>query len=223
MLEPTLVAASETPTPTDTDAELLVRLRCGDEDAFLELVDRYGPVMLRVALSYVRTQSVAEEVVQDAWIGVLQSLHRFEGRSSLRTWLLRILANRARTRGVREARCVPFSSLRRDDEDDAPAVPPERFQGPEGRFPGGWASFPTDWETLPEERLLAQETLTRVDAAIRRLPQRQQEVMVLRDVEGWSSEEVCEVLELSAGNQRVLLHRARSRVRESLEAYLERA
>jgi RNA polymerase sigma-70 factor (ECF subfamily) len=207
----------------DPDAELLARLRCGEETAFLELVRRYGPVMHRLALTYVRTPSVAEEVVQDAWIGVLGSLERFQGRSSLRTWLLRILANRARTRGAREARCLPFSALASDCEREEPAVEPERFQGADGRFPGGWAVFPTPWDSLPEERLLARETLTQVDAAIRRLPPRQQEVIVLRDVEGWSAEEVCDALELTAANQRVLLHRARSRVRGSLECYLEAA
>jgi RNA polymerase sigma-70 factor, ECF subfamily len=211
--------ANPTAVDADPDADLLARLRRGDEDAFLELVGRYGPVMQRIALSYVRTPSVAEEVVQDAWIGVLRSLARFEGRSTFRTWLLRILTNRARTRGAREARIVPFSSLVGDDE-DGPSVPAERFQGPDGRFPGGWTSFPTDW---PEQELLARETLERVNAAIRELPERLQEVIVLRDVEGWSSEEVCDALELSAGNQRVLLQRARSRVRASLEAYLEPA
>jgi RNA polymerase sigma-70 factor (ECF subfamily) len=213
MPEPTLVAA-------DPDAGLIERVRQGDEDAFLELVNRYGAVMQRIALSYVRTPSVAEEVVQDAWIGVLRSVHRFEGRSSVRTWLLRILANRARTRGAREARCTPFSSLV-DHDDEGPSVAAERFQGSAERFPGGWRQFPTDWATLPEERLLARETLDRVDAAIRELPVRQQEVIVLRDVEGWSSEEVCEALELTAVNQRVMLHRARSHVRARLESYLE--
>ena len=221
MSDPTLVLASD-PGTADPDAELLARLRAGDEAAFLELVRKYGPVMQRVALTYVRSPSVAEEVVQDAWIGVLRSLHRFQGRSTLRTWLLRILANRARTRGVREARCVPFASLAREGEDE-PSLAPERFQGPEGRFPGGWAAFPTDWDTIPEQHLLAQETLAHVDAAIRELPGRQQEVMVLRDIEGWTPEEVCEALDLSAGNQRVLLHRARSRVRSALESYLEPA
>src|SRR5204863_3620699 len=141
---------------------LLARLRCGDEEAFLELVRRYGPVMQRLALTYVRSPAVAEEVVQDAWIGVLGSLERFEGRSLLRTWLLRILTNRARTRGVREARSVPFSSL----GDDDPSVAPERFRGPEDQYTGGWVAFPTDWSTLPEQQLLAQETLALVDAAI---------------------------------------------------------
>jgi RNA polymerase sigma-70 factor, ECF subfamily len=141
--------------------------------------------MKRIALGYVRTPAIAEEVVQDAWLGALRSLHRFEGRSSLKTWLLRILTNRARTRGEREARCVPFSAL---VDDEGPSVPAERFQGPDGRYPGGWASVPTDWDTIPEARLLARETLARVNDAIRRLPARQQEVMVLRDVEGWSSD-----------------------------------
>jgi RNA polymerase sigma-70 factor, ECF subfamily len=222
MSESTLVTASAPPGSPDPDAELLARLRRADEAAFLELVERYGPMMLRVALTYVRSRAVAEEVVQDTWIGVLNSLDRFEGRSSLRTWLLRILTNRATTRGVREARCVPFSSLEREGADE-PSVDPERFQGPAGRFPGGWAAFPCDWETVPEQRLLAQETLAQVESAIRTLPGRQQEVIVLRDVEGWSAEEVCDALDLSAVNQRVLLHRARSRVRGALERYLEAA
>ena len=220
MSEPTLVPTGAATWIDDPDAELLARLRRGDEAAFLELVQRYGPVMMRIALTYVRVPSVAEEVVQDTWMGALKSLERFEGRSTLRTWLLRILANQARTRGAREARCVPFSTLVGDDE---PSVAPERFQGPDGRFPGGWASFPADWETIPEERILARETLREVEAAIRALPPSQQEVIVLRDVEGWSAEEVCATLDLSPGNQRVLLHRARSRVRGALELYLETA
>jgi RNA polymerase sigma-70 factor, ECF subfamily len=220
MSEITLVPAAAALEPEDPDAEQVRRVRRGDEAAFLALVRRYGPVMHRVALSYVRSPSVAEEVVQDAWLGALRSLERFEGRSTFRTWLLRIVANRARTRGTREARCLPFSALVGDGE---PVVDPECFQGQEGRFPGGWAAFPTPWDTVPEERLLARETLELISAAIRRLPPRQQEVIVLRDVEGWSADEVCDALELSAANQRVLLHRARSRVRGSLEHYLEAA
>jgi RNA polymerase sigma-70 factor, ECF subfamily len=216
MSEPTLA-----PTGADPDAELLVRLRGGDEAAFLALVHKYGPVMQRVALTYVRTPAVAEEVVQDAWVGMLKALDRFEGRSTLRTWLLRILSNRAQTRGALEARSVPFSSL--TDDDDEPSVETERFQGPDGRFPGGWAAFPTSWESLPEERMLARETLVQVDTAIRGLPGRQQQVIVLRDVAGWSADEVCDALSLTPENQRVLLHRARSRVRASLEHYLEAA
>jgi RNA polymerase sigma-70 factor, ECF subfamily len=208
------------PAVEDPDAELLAGLRRGEEAAYMALVERYGPMMLRVALGHVRSRAVAEEVVQEAWLGVLKSLPRFEGRACLRTWLLRILVNRARTRGAREARCVPFSCVGDGDE---PAVDPDRFQGPDGRYPGGWAAFPADWSALPEERLLAREAVELIDGAIRELPARHQEVIVLRDVEGWSSEEVCEALELSQANQRVLLHRARSRVRASLEVYMEAA
>jgi RNA polymerase sigma-70 factor (ECF subfamily) len=205
-----------------TDSELVTRLCAGDEDAFMALVDRYGPVMMRIARSHVPSAAVAEEVVQEAWLGVLAGIGRFEGRSSLKTWILRILTNRAKTRGERERRTVPMSCVYPDD-DDAPAVDPDRFQGPGGRYPGGWVAFPQSWESIPEERLLAQETLDCVQDAIRVLPARQQDVIVLRDVEGWSSEEVCEALDISEGNQRVLLHRARSRVRGALERYLEAA
>src|SRR4051794_16169897 len=204
----------------DADAELLARLRAGDEDAFMTLVDKYGPLMLRIALTHVRTRAVAEEVVQEAWLGVLQGLDRFEGRSTLKTWILRIVANRARTRGEREARSVPLSSLGSEAGEDEPAVDPERFLGPDHpMYPGGWAIPPHSWARMPEEKLLAGETLQQVRAAIAKLPPRQQEVMVLRDVEGWEPEEVSQALELTPGNQRVLLHRARSKVRTDLERY----
>jgi RNA polymerase sigma-70 factor, ECF subfamily len=201
----------------DVDAELLARLRAGDEQAFMELVDRYGPLMLRIALSHVSSRAVAEEVVQEAWLGVLTGLDRFEGRSSLKTWLLRIVANRARTRGERERRTVPFSAIGPETGEDEPSVDPDRFLPPDHPlYPGGWAVPPRAW---PEERLLAAETLEKVREAIATLPPRQQEVIVLRDVEGWDPEEVSVALELSAGNQRVLLHRARSKVRGELERY----
>src|SRR4051812_11460016 len=206
----------------DVDQALLDRLRAGDEDAFMTLVDRYGPLMLRIALTHVRTRAVAEEVVQEAWLGVLQGLSRFEGRSSLKTWILRIVANRARTRGEREARSIPMSSLGSDVGEDEPAVDPDRFRGPDDpMYPGAWAIPPHSWAGLPEERLLASETLDQVRAAIAKLPARQQEVIVLRDVEGWEPEEVSAALELTPGNQRVLLHRARSKVRADLERYFE--
>ena len=206
----------------DADAELLLRLRAGDEEAFMTLVDRYGPLMLRIALTHVRTRAVAEEVVQEAWLGVLQGLDRFEGRSTLKTWILRIVANRARTRGEREARSVPLSSLGSEDDEDGPAVDPDRFlPGDHPMYPDGWAIPPRSWARLPEERLLAAETLQQVRAAIAKLPARQQEVIVLRDVEGWEPEEVSAALELTPGNQRVLLHRARSKVRNELEHYLD--
>ena len=206
----------------DADSELLERLRIGDEDAFMTLVDRYGPLMLRIALTHVRTRAVAEEVVQEAWLGVLQGLDRFEGRSTLKTWILRIVANRARTRGEREARSVPLSSLGPDQGEDEPAVDPDRFLPPDHpMYPGGWAIPPHSWARMPEERLLAAETLQQVRAAIAKLPPRQQEVIVLRDVEGWEPEEVSTALELTPGNQRVLLHRARSKVRNELEHYFD--
>jgi RNA polymerase sigma-70 factor (ECF subfamily) len=206
----------------DADSALLERLKAGDEAAFMTLVDKYGPLMLRIALSHVRTRAVAEEVVQEAWLGVLQGLSRFEGRSSLKTWILRIVANRARTRGEREARSVPMSSLGPDDDEDGPAVNPDRFlPGDHPMYPGGWSIPPHSWARMPEDRLLASETLQQVRAAIGKLPPRQQEVIVLRDVEGWDPEEVSAALELTPGNQRVLLHRARSKVRNELERYFD--
>jgi len=202
--------------PTE-EKQLVARLRAGDEQAFMEIVDAYGPLMMRVALNYVRTRAVAEEVVQEAWLAVLTGLDRFEARSSLKTWLLRILMNRAKSRGEREARFVPFSSLTEVDE---PSVDPDRFlPADHPDWPGHWAIPPRSWASVPEERLFARETLTLVGRAIAGLPRRQQEVIVLRDVEGWDADEVCAALGLSLGNQRVLLHRARSKVRAQLEPH----
>jgi RNA polymerase sigma-70 factor (ECF subfamily) len=201
------------------ETALLARLRAGDERAFEAVVEAYYPAMLAVARGYVRTRAVADEVVQEAWLGVLKGLDRFEGRSSLRTWVLQIVANIARTRAVREARSVPFSAF--EVEGDEPAVEPERFRGPDDPFPGHWRSYPTDWRTLPEQRLLSQETLDLVAQTIEELPDAQRAVITLRDVTGCSSEEVCDALGLSEGNQRVLLHRARARVRARLERYVD--
>lgn len=202
--------------PVPADEELLRRLRAGDEDAFMEIVERYSPLMRRLALGYVRSPAVADEVVQEAWLGVLTGLERFQGRSSLKTWILRILVNQARSRAQRERRSLPFSALA-GQEDDGPAVDPERFLASNG----AWATLPADWRVLPEERLLARETLGELRAAVEALPPRQREVFVLRDVEGWDAAEVADALELSPGNQRVLLHRARSKVRSALEQRLE--
>jgi RNA polymerase sigma-70 factor, ECF subfamily len=203
------------------DEALLDALREGDETAFVTLVNRYSPLMLRVALTHVRTRGVAEEVVQEAWMGVLSSLPRFEGRSSLKTWIFRILTNRAKTRGERESRCTPLSALAPPD-DDGPAIDADRFlPADDPRWPGHWAAAPRDWRTLPDDRLMAGETLQLLKAAIDRLPTRQQRVLVLRDVEGWEAEEVCAALALTEGNQRVLLHRARAAVRRKLEPYLD--
>jgi RNA polymerase sigma-70 factor, ECF subfamily len=208
----------ETVTTRD-EAALLARLRDGDERAFEQLVESFYPSMLAVAQGYVRTRAVADEVVQEAWVGVLKGLSRFEGRSSLRTWVLQIVANIARTRAVREARSLPFSSF--DVDDGERSVDADRFRGPDDPFPGHWKSYPTDWRTLPEQRLSSAETLARVRTAIEELPDAQRAVITMRDVTGCSSEEVCETLGLSEGNQRVLLHRARARVRARLEAYLD--
>jgi RNA polymerase sigma-70 factor (ECF subfamily) len=212
---------TETAAAADPDAELLTRLRDGDEEAFRMLVARYNATLLRVARLHVRDRQAAEEVVQETWLAVVKGLERFEERSSLKTWLFRILTNRAKTRGERESRSLPFSALAAAAvESDEPAVDADRFQGPDGAAPGGWAAPPASWETIPDERLLSQETLGRVAAAIDALPPAQREVIRLRDVEGWDSDEVCALLDLSQGNQRVLLHRARSKVRAALESYL---
>jgi RNA polymerase sigma-70 factor (ECF subfamily) len=201
------------------EAKLVARLRAGDEEAFSGLVERCHPTMLAVARTYVKTRASAEEVVQDAWLGVLNGLDRFEGRSSLKTWIMRIVVKTALTRGAREARSVPFSSL--TPEGDEPAVSPDRFRGANDGFPGHWNRYPRDWQSLPEEALLGHETFDLVLDTIDGLPEAQRLVITLRDVHGWTAEEVCTSLELSSGNQRVLLHRARSRVRAALERHFD--
>ena len=194
-------------------------LRSGDEEAFLALVRRHQAAMVRVAQIYVSRRDIAEEVVQEAWVGVLRGLERFEGRSSLKTWLFRIVTNLAKTRAVREGRTIPFSALRAPESVPEPAVEPERFRRPDDpRWPGHWASKPTEW---PEEQLVENEALERIRNAIDALPDTQRAVITLRDVEGWSAEEVCNALEVSETNQRVLLHRARSKVRGALEQYFD--
>ena len=211
----------DAPEVIDADAVLLEGLRAGDEAAFTELVDRYSSSMLRVARMYVPSQAVAEEVVQETWLGVLTGLERFEGRSSLKTWLFRILVNRARTRGERERRTVPFATLAgREAEGEDPAVGPERFfPADHDRWPHHWASPPERWDESPERSLQSAETLRVVRDAIEKLPPMQRLVITMRDLEGWDSEEVRNALEISETNQRVLLHRARSKVRTALEAY----
>lgn len=200
------------------EADLLTRLRAGDEQAFRDLVGRHHRTMLAVARRYVGTRAVAEEVVQEAWLGVLKGLDRFEGRSSLTTWILRILVNIAKTRGAREARTVPYAALA--GPDDEVSVAPERFRGRGDQYTGGWWAFPDDWSRLPEQALLQRETLKVVTDAIEALPALQRSVIAMRDIQGCGPEDVCSVLEISDGNQRVLLHRARSRVRAALETHL---
>jgi RNA polymerase sigma-70 factor (ECF subfamily) len=195
---------------------LVAALRSGDEAAFTTLVRDFGPSMLRLARLYVSSRAVAEEVVQETWVGVLRGIERFEGRSSLKTWIYRILTNTAKTRGIREGRSVPFSSLAA--EDDGPSVDPDRFLGEESRFPGHWAAPPQRWEG--SERLLTQEALAVIEREIAKLPPAQAVVITMRDVEGFAADEVCNALEISETNQRVLLHRARSKVRRALEEYM---
>jgi RNA polymerase sigma-70 factor (ECF subfamily) len=183
------------------------------------LVEQLQPAMLRVARMYVSTSAVAEEVVQETWLAVLRGLGSFEGRSTIRTWIFRILTNIAKTRGLREGRSVPFASIAGDDL-DTPAVDPSRFDTPEGSSRGRWSSLPDDWTALPEDRLLGHETLAVIGGVIAELPPMQAEVIRMRDVLGWSSEEVRNALDLTETNQRVLLHRARAKVRDALERYL---
>jgi RNA polymerase sigma-70 factor (ECF subfamily) len=209
-------------TAGQDDSLLLAALRRGDEDAFGTLIDRYHASLVRIATLFVRDHGVAEEVAQETWIGVLKGLDRFEERSSFRTWLFSILTNQARRRGERERRVMPFSALARPaDGEDTPAVDPERFIPPGEPFAGYWAMPPRELVDDPETVLLSAEARAAIDAAIAALPPSQQAVITLRDVEGWEADEVCNALGLTATNQRVLLHRARSRVRQALEPYLE--
>jgi RNA polymerase sigma-70 factor (ECF subfamily) len=201
------------------DLAIVERLRAGDEATFMVLVEQHQASMLRVAQMYVSSRAVAEEVVQEAWLGIVKGLDRFEGRSSLRTWMYRIVANIAKTRGQKEGRSVPFSSLAGEGESDT-GVDPAWFQNADGTFSGAWNAVPDDWSAIPEARILGAETLRRIGEAIEGLPPMQAEVIRLRDVLGWSSEEVRNALDITETNQRVLLHRARSKVRRALNAYL---
>ena len=204
------------------DLYLIEQLRNGNEAAFEALIDRYATAMLRLAMVYVRAWAVAEEVVQETWLAVLESLGRFEGRSSLKTWMFRILTNCAKTRARREGRSIPFSSLADIDIDNSEhAVNPDRFLPADHQWSGHWISFPSNWQEMPEERLLSQETRARINRAIEAVPPNQREIIILRDIEGWTSAETCTFLGISEVNQRVLLHRARSKVRRVLEEYFE--
>ena len=208
--------------PYADEAAMIAALRRGDETAFAAAIDLYGPAMLRLARYHVRDRAAAEEVVQEAWLGVLTGLDRFEGRSSLKTWIFRIVANRAKTRGERESRSAPFSALaRRRSDHDEPAVDADRFLPPtihSGRATG--PPIPTTGSACPRSACSPRRRSSRVADAIATLPATQREVVRLRDVEGWDSKEVCDLLEISEGNQRVLLHRGRSKVRAALEPYL---
>jgi RNA polymerase sigma-70 factor (ECF subfamily) len=214
---------SESTASAERDAETVRALRAGEESAFVTLVEQYHPSLVRLAGIYVRDRAVAEEVAQETWLAMLRGLDRFEQRSSLKTWLFRILVNRARTRAKREGRSIPFSAMRADSpaHDDDAAVDAERFLPAEHRWPGHWRHAPESWDEIPEERVLSEETQQVIRQAIDALPHTQREVITLRDVEGWAPAEVCNVLSISESNQRVLLHRARSRVRGALEKHLK--
>jgi RNA polymerase sigma-70 factor (ECF subfamily) len=217
------VATAAPPPPEQAlgprhEGALLEALRRGDETAFLQLVDAYAPQMLRVALLHVSSRAVAEEVVQETWLGVLNGLDRFEGRSSLKTWIFRILTNQAKTRGVRERRTLPFSALAGDD--DAPTVDPALFEPADDRWAGHWRSYPEAWARGPEAAVVERELLGVIRTAVDALPLAQRTVMSLRDIEGWDAAEVCDLLEISEVHQRVLLHRARARVRRAIDERL---
>ena len=199
---------------TTDEQELIRRILDGDERAFAELVGRFNSSMIRLAMSFVPSVAVAHEVVQEAWMGVLSGLAKFEGRSTLKTWIFRILTNRAKTRGVREGRTVPFSALARPDDEQP--LEPERFTSQ-----GRWASPPSPWDvTTPEALLEQKEAMDALRDAVDQLPPNQRSVVSLRDLDGWDSADVCNVLEISETNQRVLLHRGRTKVRSALEKHL---
>lgn len=206
---------------TAEELQLVEALRQRDEAAFLKLVELHHNSLLRLAQIYVRTRDVAEEVVQETWLGVLKGIDRFESRSSLKTWIFRILLNRARTRGEREGRSIPFSQL--FDPQAQPgeaAMDPDRFLPDDHPVePGHWAKPPVGWGDTAEKQLLTKEMRAHIQKAIEALPAAQREVITLRDVEGWTSEEVCNAMGVSETNQRVLLHRARTKVRRRLDEY----
>lgn len=199
------------------DEVLVARLRDRDEAAFALVLDAWSGGLLRLARSFVSTNDSAEEVVQDTWLAVVKGIGGFEGRSALKTWVYRVLVNTAKRRGARESRTIPLSSLR-PDEDTGPTVDPARFQGPDEPFPGHWREFPAPWPS-PERAALDAEIRTQLVSALEKLPDRQRRVITLRDVQGYDSDEVCRILDISAANQRVLLHRARAFVRGELERY----
>jgi RNA polymerase sigma-70 factor (ECF subfamily) len=205
---------------SDADDRVVAALRAGDERTFRELFQRHTPAMIRVARSYVETGAVAEEIVQETWLAILTGIDRFEGRSAFGTWMFSILINQAKSRNARERRCLPFSSTTQSGE-DTPAVDADRFQKDDDAWPGHWATPPRPWQK-PDRRALSLEARERLKQGLSQLPDRQRLVVALRDVDGLSSAEVCGLLKLSRENERVLLHRGRSRLRHALEEYIDR-
>jgi RNA polymerase sigma-70 factor (ECF subfamily) len=219
---PTGAASGSQPCCTPADMQLIEELRQREEAAFARLVEQYQSALLRVARLYVPSHAVAEEVVQETWLGVLRGVERFEGRCSLKTWIFQILINRARTRGERESRMVSFAAMAGQRGDaDTPTVEASRFLGAEdGANAGHWAVQPQQWNMTPEQAALSGECLAHIERAIAALPPAQRQVIILRDMQGCTGEEVCNILGVSETNCRVLLHRARAKVREAMEAYL---
>jgi RNA polymerase sigma-70 factor (ECF subfamily) len=217
---PSTTPVERAPASTE-EGRLVEALQAGDEEAFVRLYRAYGPTMLRVAQLYVSSRAVAEEVVQETWLAVLTGIKGFEGRSSFKTWLFRILKNRGQSRAASEGRSVPFATL--SDEELGVAevsVVVDRFRGAGERWPDHWTSSPDRWTQLPEASLLSHETVAMVQGVVASLPPAQQAVVTLRDIVGWNAEEVCELLEITESNQRVLLHRARAKVRKAVEHHL---
>jgi RNA polymerase sigma-70 factor (ECF subfamily) len=192
------------------EQQLIERLKARDESAFVELVERYYGYLLPLADFYVSDKAVAEEVVQEAWLAVLKGIDRFEGRASFKTWISQIVMNLARTRGVRERRMVSFSEF---TDDENPAVDPSQFQIATADYPDHWSVAPRPWNASPESQLLTSETMAVLYDAVDLLPEAQRLVLTLRDINGYTPEEVCNILSITETNQRVLLHRARSNVR----------
>jgi RNA polymerase sigma-70 factor (ECF subfamily) len=213
--------AVATATARTADEQIVAGLRGGDEGTFRDVFERNYPMMKRVARSYVASDAVAEEIVQETWIAILTGIEHFEGRSALGTWIFSILTNQAKTHGARERRALPFSSIA-PNEIDQPAVDPDRFQNDDEAWPGHWATPPRPWQK-PERRLLSLESREHLKEALAQLPERQRLIVALRDIEGCSAEEVCDLFEISQENQRVLLHRGRSRLRTVLEEYVDAA
>jgi RNA polymerase sigma-70 factor, ECF subfamily len=208
-------------SPIHSDEALLRRLRAGEEGAFDELVTKHHGGLIRMAMNHVADRDAAEEVAQDTWMAVIDGLHRFEGRSSLRTWIFGILIHKAKDRGVREKRHTTFSDYESSDDEQEEAVDPSRFQQ-SGEWAGHWAFPPQPWdERTPESLLASQQAVNAMNKAIEALPATLKDVLVLRDMEGVESQEVCALLKITETNLYVRLHRARERVRQAVEAYLE--
>jgi RNA polymerase sigma-70 factor, ECF subfamily len=220
-MEPEIKVVRNRSMVTYEELELVEALRKGEETAFSTLIERYHGRLLRLAQTFVSTQAVAEEVVQDTWMAVLEGIHRFEGRSSLKTWIFQILKNLAKTKGKREHRYMSFSDVGRSSDQEKDGGIEERFHT-SGHLTGHWAIPPITWdENTPERLLVSKQSLVQIEQAIQALPSNQRQVIILRDIEGVDSEEVCQILNITPTNQRVLLHRARLKVRAVLNQYLQ--